>query len=369
LVAILKFPGYYVPGANMEKTGKKKHFLKKVIDRVKKGLDKLLAPEEEIDLVAELVGAALAKKLSSYYNKSEPEIGNLEFTEEWKAGEFNLTAQVMNLQSSLDFHGSADVQDANLQAEVEISREINTFIPVTGIIGMETMNTNLAPVHNTVPVIHKIKLEITSSSKASGIAESGIRDIIAKKYPGSRLADKSVPLIILDPANFSKDGNLFCEKLIVDSDDPKKRNKEFFRLVKIIIKKIPVEKKIDECLTIEDCEYKIEEPRELGIIKFPDEKTILQILNAEKKSLQNKVLEFMGPGFRGPFRKLFFGIKKPFKKIELKENAADSVLTFGVEFVCTVGFSGTCTVSTEMSWRFEKSMILKYLEHTEFIPG
>ena len=339
--------------------------IQKGLEAAKKGINKLFTPEE-IESKNDIVAAALIRKLSSYYNGIEPEIINVELSEEEEPGQFNVSARVLNLLSTSQ-DGAQDVQEANLMAEVEVPQHVNVFMSDPGIGGIDTMHANLVPVFNIEPVVYRIALEITNSTAASRIIESKIRKIIAEKYPFGRLIDRNLPLDTTDET-------LSRDHLIVDSTIKNGRKNEFLRLVKFPMKKVPVEKKADDCLTITDYEYQLEAIQELYTVEFPDQKEVLHTLKKDKKILHKQVVEFMGSSSRNPFRKLFFSIRK-LQNIELKDNAAGNELVFSVDFDCVAGFTRSYTVSTDLIYalepvllrKTEKTLVLRYLRHDYFI--
>jgi len=341
------------------------------IEAAKKSVEKLFTPMEDTQYKNEIIAVALTEKLATYYNGIESGVHDLEYSDKWEEGQFNVSAKLINLQSispdkniAQNEGVSPDIQEANLKAEVELVQQPNVYMPAPGIGGIDTMHASIIPLFNSEPVIHRIVLEITHSTNADGIIAGHIRDMVAKKYPHGRLIDRKIPLNITDESVSS-------DHLIAETEGSKKG---YLRFIKFPIKKVLVENKVDDCLSVTNYDFQVEEPQELYTIQFPDKSDVLSALKGEKKKLHKQVIEFMG-GTRNPFKRLFFSFGKHFRKVELLDNATATELSFTAEFDCTIGFTRSFTVSVEMIYglepvllkKAEKAMVLRYLRHDFFV--
>jgi hypothetical protein len=338
----------------------------KGIEAAKKGVDKFLTAVDETVPYNELVARELAVKLSGYYSGIEPEINNVIISGDWEPGRFNASAKVLNIHST-----SSCIQEADLEAEVEITRQFILPMPTPGIEGIDAIQSNFIPAFDTQPKVHRIVLDITNSTNTAEIINSRINEAVKINYPHGRVLGGITPPDIT--------GEFFCKRFIRDTAVLKGRRKEIVRFVKFSIKKVPADKQVDDCLLVRDYEYQNLPPEELFTVDFPGSGGILRILKNEKKFLHKRVIEQLTEseetGFFSLFRKLFFRIKKPFRNIELKDIASETTMTFYVEFDCVAGFSRPYTVSADFVFaqnsaagrRGEKAITLKFLKHDDFV--
>ena len=357
-----------------ETSGEAKDSVKTVlgqgVESVKKGLKKAVETiaatlaQPDPSLITEefknTIIEELCIRLSAYYSGVMPEITDFAIGDNSEANEFNISARISNLHSS-----SLGIQEANLQSLVEIPDASYYHIPVPGAYGLDTFPPAHLPIYDYKPRIKKISLEITNSDYRSEVTYNIIQDMVKRKYPHANLIDKTTSMEITNEASF-------CERFISDSGSAGGHKLRFIRFP---VKKVPVEKIVDECLFITDYEFQLQPPEDVYAVDFPSPKNIKKILMTEKTILQGKLIN-NEKGFANGLRKLFFRISDNFGRVEAID-AAEREISFSMEFTCLSGFgpfSKSLKVSTVFYYaidpiqnpRGDKTMTLRYLKRDDF---
>ena len=346
------------------------------VESVKKGLKKAVETiaatlaQPDPGLLAEefknIIVEELTLRLSTYYSGVMPEITDLTIEDNSAANEFNISAKITKLHSS-----SLGIQEANLQALVEIPDASYYHIPVPGAYGLDTFPPAPLPIYDYKPRIKKIALEITNSNYRSEIAFNVIQDMVKRKYPHAELIDKSTPMEI-------NNETISCERFISDRAAARGGQNNLLRLIKFPVKKVPLEKIVDECLYITDYEFQLQPPEDVYTIDFPNPREIKKTLMKEKNILLNKAND-TEKGFARGLRKLFFRIGDNFNKIEPR-TASEEEISFEMEFNCISGFgpfSKSLKFSTVLYYaidphtnnRGDKTMSFRYLKRDDILNG
>ncbi|MCL2093440.1 MAG: hypothetical protein FWH12_04510 [Treponema sp.] len=341
----------------------KKGVLAGVIGAVKKGLDSILVPPNPPDsedprdhpLYKELL-----LKLSPHFFGEGLEIRDLKILRHWSNGDLNVTGRLINVQ---DYH---ELKEADLRAEVKLGEQDFLPMPVTGVAGIDYFQPSLMPIIDSMPVVHRILLEVSSTSYDGEEAVSKIQGAISSKYPHSRLIGRREPLVINDETPY-------CDCFISDrAADAMGKVKKLARFVRVPITKEGTDRDLDEWVSIRDYTYKFLSPENLYTVEFPDPKDLGRILQIEKRILRELVFRHMGTDKVRFLHKLFFRIKGSIRNIEPLEGDTPDEISFQIDFSCAVGILEQYRVSSVFTYAIDsqgsegKVMPLRYLRHGGF---